>query len=573
MRRFAALLLLSIVAACSHSRPLQTERRAPTPALLEHQCNEAIGPARVLEPAPGVFMAVGYDLANIIYVKTAEGNVVIDTGMSPARAREAKAALDAKSPGPVKAVILTHSHIDHVGGVSVFAGEGTPVWATAAFRDHFLKQYALFQEAEMRRGAGQFGEHVPVELLPCSALGRRVDIEAARENGVRMPNRTFAGAATFSVGGMTFELYEAHGETHDQLFVWVPAIRALMAGDNYYHSFPNLYTIRGTSARPVDAWIASLDAMRALSPAAIVPSHTVPVTGEAAVAGQLTDYRDAVQWVRDETVRGANAGRSADALAAAIKLPAHLAGKPYLAEMYGQLDWSVRAIYDGNLGWFDERPEALYPADAVAREIALMGGAVKVEEEAKRALTAGETRWAVHLLAKLKTVAAGEEAARIGELLADALEQQAAATFNTNGRGYLYESAFRLRNGTPKPPFAKVGDELLREIPVGTFFKIMAIRLKPEAAGGVHESITVNMSDTQESYHVTVRRGVAEIRAGKPLPGTPAPVATLTTDSMTWKKLALKQSSPAGAVASGKLDIDGSTTGLLSFLGRFDTDL
>jgi alkyl sulfatase BDS1-like metallo-beta-lactamase superfamily hydrolase len=565
--------LVSLLAACSHARPLQTERLAPTPAVLDRQCNEAIGPARVLEPAPGVFMAIGYDTANVILVKTPEGNVIIDTGMSPARAREIKAALDAKAPGPVKAVILTHSHIDHVGGASVWAGDDTPIWGTDAFRDHLLKQYALFQQAEMRRGAGQFGEHVPVELLPCSALGRRADFDGARENGVRIPNRTFSGAATFSVGGVRFELYEAHGETHDQLFVWVPQLRALMPGDNYYHSFPNLYTIRGTSARPVDAWIASLDAMRALSPVAIVPSHTVPVVGEAVIAQQLTDYRDAIQWVRDETVRGANAGRSADALAAGIKLPAHLAGKPYLAEMYGQLDWSVRGIYGSNLGWFDERPEALYPADAAAKEIALMGGPAKVEAEAARALAAGDVRWAVFLLAKLTDTLTGDEAKRVGELLANALETEAAQTFNTNGRGYLYESAFRLRNGIPKSSMVKVDDALLREIPVAAFFKIMAIRLMPDKAGDVFESITVNMTDSKESYHVTVRRGVAEVVQGAPLPGTPAPVATLTTDSMTWKRLGLKQASPAGAIASGKLSIDGSTTGLLSFLGRFDTDL
>ena len=100
-----------------------------------------------------------------------------------------------------------------------------------------------------------------------------------------------------------FELVEAHGETHDQLFIWLPNQKAILPGDNYYQAFPNLYTIRGTTPRPVRAWIASLDEMRKLEPEYIVPSHTGPIIGKDEVAKQLTDYRDGITWVYVETIR------------------------------------------------------------------------------------------------------------------------------------------------------------------------------------------------------------------------------------------------------------------------------
>lgn len=403
--RRSILLALTIVTACALAalawlyvslRAPQSEvelvRLAPSSEEFESYCDEAIGEPRVEQYGDRIFVAIGYDLANAILVRSDEGGVLIDTGMSPTRADEMRRALEEASPGPITDIIYTHSHIDHVGGASAWLADQPTrprIWANAALEEHFFKQYGMFNEAETQRGSRQFGGHVPLEALPCSALGRRIDLESSLETGFRLPDSTFTGRTSFERGGLTFELVEAHGETHDQIFIYVPELDALFPGDNWYRTFPNLYTIRGTSPRSIDAWIASLDVMRRYDPALLIPSHTRRVEGRDEVRAVLTEYRDAIQWVRNETVRAANALTPVDVLAAEIALPAEIARVPELRPFYGQLDWSARAVFTNELGWFDGRPEALYPLAPAARAeryVAAMGGRDAVRQSAETAV-------------------------------------------------------------------------------------------------------------------------------------------------------------------------------------------
>ncbi len=545
-----------------------------SPERLVAHCDGAVGPPRVEKITDRVLLAIGHDLASTILVRTDVGHVIVDVGMSPARAAETRAALLAAAPGEVAAVIYTHSHIDHVGGASAWLSPGAEIWATDAFADHFIKQYGAFRRAETRRGAAQFGAHVAEDSLPCSALGRRADLEAALTTGVRFPTHTFSGAKDLEIGGVKFQLREAHGETHDQLFVFLPDEGVLLAGDNFYRAFPNLYTLRGTSPRPIDAWIASLDAMRLLEPAHLVPSHTAPISGRDEVRAALTRYRDAIQWVRDRVIQRANEGHAIDVIAAEVGLPPALAGAPELAELYGQVDWSARAIYGERLGWFDERPEALYPhppAERARRTLAAMGGREAVRARAREAVAAGDPRWAAELYALLrdddpKSMSAGTD---LAVELAVALEAIAGGVANTNGRGYLLETAHRLRHGEAPLTAPKVDPAVLDALPVAHFFAVMATRLDPELAADVLESARFHFTDTGERFVVTVRHGVAEVVAGDPLPGTPAPLASVTTTTGTWRRLATEQTTALAAVAAGELTVDGDALGFRRFTARF----
>lgn len=150
-----------LVLALGCSRPAPEPAPAVSPEDLQHHCDVHIGEPRVEQIADGVWVALGFDLANTTLIQTKAGNVVVDPGMSPARAEPVRDALLEVSPGPIAAVIYTHSHIDHVGGASAWVGEGTEIWATDALRPHFLEQYGMLVQSERRRGACQFGASVP----------------------------------------------------------------------------------------------------------------------------------------------------------------------------------------------------------------------------------------------------------------------------------------------------------------------------------------------------------------------------------------------------------------------------
>lgn len=530
---------------------------APDRVLAAH-C-DAMATPEVQEVSPGVFVALYYDLANTTVLQRPEGRIVIDPGMSPSRAREARAALDEVTSGPITHIVYTHSHIDHVGGASVWFEPGTEVWATRSFEAHFFEQYSELLPAEARRGVRQFGRDISLESLPCSALGRRVDLDAVTELGAILPTEVFDGQVTLVEG---VELVEAHGETHDQLFVWIEDGRVLLPGDNWYAAFPNLYTIRGTKPRPVDDWIDSLDAMRAKQPSVMIPSHTAPVRDPGAA---LTAYRDGIQWVRDAVMRGANEGVSVHVLAATIELPPHLQAEPALAELYGDIGWSVRAIYGSELGWFDEDSADLYPLSPVElrqRTVVAMGGGGEVLRMAREA---EDPRWALHLYGLIS----GPE-----DEVAERLEQVAAQTSNTNGRGWLLQSAHELRNGRQGIGRPELSEDFVERIPLEQLFSVMALRLDPEGALEVHESVRwVFLDDEVPDVTVTIRRGVAEVRWGPPLPGTPEPVAVVETSARTWRQVALDVRTPADAVAAGDLGIEGSVPALLGFLSHFERGL
>ena len=569
-------LLFLLLYACGTPQGQRIKEPLSIPDLLKTQC-ALIGVPRIEKISEHVWAAIGYDLANEILIHTPEGNVIIDPLMSPKRGEAAKRDLIASAPGgPVKAIIYTHSHIDHIGGTSLWMEDSPPIWATDSFIKHFYKQYQVFLPIENIRGRRQFGEHAILEDLPCNGIGRRTDIRASLEGaGIRLPTHTFSGSKTLNIGGVSITLIGAPGETDDQLIVWIPEDKTLIAADNFYWAFPNLYTIRGTSPRPVDQWIKSIDIMRRLRPEHLLPCHTVPIHGEQEIETALTNYRDAIQWVRDEVIRGANKGYDLDTIAENIKLPPHLAGLHYTKEFYGQVDWSAKGIYTSNLGWFDGRADKLYPMnakEAAQREIKLMGGPEKVMQLADVALQQDDIRWSIHLLAKLvdSGMATGNMKRVLDDRLAISYEKLASTLYNLNGRGYLLESAYELRHGMEKPTPVKLDGSLVAKVPLETIFSIMTSRLIPEKAMDVHETVHFVFPDENKRFIVTIRKGIAEVVEGEPLTGTPDPVAVLTTDAFTFRKMAMKMISPVTALTSRKIKVQGSWLGFLFWFARFN---
>lgn len=323
-----------------------------------------------------IYQATGF--GNSFMVVTDAGNVIIDTSLAPFAPRHKK-LLTAVSDAPVKYIILTHGHADHTGGVRLWRGPDTEVIAHADSVE-FAHYHHRLEGFYARRNAAQF-----------PALGARPIPESDTvENYGAAIDATilFEDAYAFELGGLTFELLHTPGETPDHLTVWIPELKAAFTGDNFYESFPNIYTLRGTKPRWALEYVESLEKVLELKPEMLIPSHGDAVHGNAAISDAVTRYRDAILYVHDATVKGMNEGKDVWTLMNEIALPEHLD----IGEGYGTIAWSVRGIYEGYAGWFDGNPAGMYPAPASAAYpdvVALAGGADAVVERAEALLGRG----------------------------------------------------------------------------------------------------------------------------------------------------------------------------------------
>jgi alkyl sulfatase BDS1-like metallo-beta-lactamase superfamily hydrolase len=376
---------------------------------------------KVIKVNEAINMVQGF--GNTFLLKTADGNVVIDTSI-PAHAQKHKPLLTAENKGPIKYIILTHGHGDHTGGVPLWKEPGTQIIAQ---KNHveFMHYQARLGPFYARRNAAQFGGNIAARAAGTGAGNYGAKIAATT---------LFDDKHDFTLGSVKFEIHGAPSETYDHLMVWVPNYKAVFTGDVYYESFPNLYTLRGTQPRWALDYIESLNAILALKPELVLPSHGLPIHGNQEITRRLTRYRDAIQYVHDEVVKGMNDGKDVYTLMQEIKLPTALD----IGESYGKLTWSIRGIYDGYAGWFDLNPATMYetPVSSVYPEmVKLAGGPDAVTALAARKVQAGDAIAALHLTDI--ALAADPSHAKALKTRLNALEILRSRCKNTNERGWL----------------------------------------------------------------------------------------------------------------------------------------
>ena len=374
---------------------------------------------KVININEAISMVEGF--GNTYLVKTSEGNVIIDTSIV-LHARKHKELLGAEVKGPIRYIILTHGHGDHTGGIPLWKEKGTEIIAQKNFAEfmHYQTRLAGFYG---RRNAAQFKVPVPAQREWAGNYGARIE-----------PTILFEDKYEFTLGGVKFEVFSTPGETYDHLTVWIPKYKAAFTGDNYYESFPNIYTLRGTQPRWALDYVNSLNKVLALKPDIVLPSHGRPIVGGEEAARRLTRSRDAIQYIHDEVVKGMNAGKDVYTLMKEIKLPSNLD----VGESYGKLIWLIRGIYEGYVGWFDLNPATMYelPASAVYADVVkLAGGAEAVARLAMERAEAGRAVEALHLSDIALAAEGGNRKALESRLRA--LETLRERCRNTNERGWL----------------------------------------------------------------------------------------------------------------------------------------
>ncbi len=524
---------------------------------------------RLKKIGSNIYVAIGYGLANSILIEGKDSVLIVDCMESMESGSAVKAAFDSVCAKPVRAIIYTHFHTDHTGGAAAFAKDGTVDVYAQELLPHYLDQTAaVVRDITEKRAYRMFGVFLDDSSLVNCGIGPKLQIAQDAEMDVLRPTVLFKDSLDVTVAGIHLKLFHAPGETPDQLFVWLPESKTLLCGDNLYKTFPNLYTIRGTPYRDINLWKNSLDKIRYLHPAVLIPSHTEPIAGEEIIFKTLTDYRDAIQFVHDQTVRGMNKGMTPDELAETVILPEHLQRSEWLKEFYGKTEWSVRSVFDGYMGFFDGNATTLLPLSNQQRAKnieRLAGGKENLFAQLENASKQKEFQWLLELTDYYLTLYPDDEKAIAHRV--DALVELGKAQSNPNARHYYLTCALELQ-GLKNEGLIKPTPELVRDIPLAAIFNGMAAHLNPEKSKDVHQRVLFDFTDSKAQWMVEVRNGVAEVQPF--IIGTPD--ITIHVKEKVWKELAAKIRKPVATYLSGEIKVDGGQIAFARFLGLFDLE-
>lgn len=397
-----------------------------------------------------LYVAVGYDVGNCSMIVGSEGVLIIDSLRSLDAAEELAADFRKITDKPVMGLIYTHAHVDHVGGASAFVGPDTKVIARSNHGEDMDVTSPVWP-AIGKRSALMFGSFLPEDVCyNRGAFGYAIP-NGRRDEGYVKPNLTFDDRLDINIGGLELEIYGTKGETDDHLFVWLPNEKIIVSGDNYYRAFPNLYTVRGTRYRDVEEWGNAAAKMATFPAEYLVPGHCTPVAGKAQVHQALTEYAEGILSIYQQTIDAINEGLTIDEVVEKVKLPEHLKGVYSLKEFYGHVEWSVRNIFVGKLGWFDGNPTSLFPLpplEKAQKMIDLAGSEKALWEKANKAFEAGEFQWCLELTDYLLRVLPTDTGYQM--LKMKALRAYADTMINANARNYMLVAASAMESDKVK---------------------------------------------------------------------------------------------------------------------------
>jgi alkyl sulfatase BDS1-like metallo-beta-lactamase superfamily hydrolase len=581
------LMTMPILGAAANdaaAQGLSTPRQYDVPPSINPDlaAHGAIFERRIHKVGDNVYSAVGWSACNSVMIEGGDGVIIVDTGDTATAAREVAAEFRKITDKPVRAVIYTCFHIDHIAGVKGFASAED----VAAGRVEIIAHDALLANVSTQGGriAPILGMRTAYNFAAILAeadtagmnLGTSAMPRKDREVTFIAPTKTFSTTLDLTIAGIELKLMHAPSESPDEIVVFLPKSGILLSSEVIpAQCFPSLQPLRGEAYRDPAQWYRSIDLLRRLGATAMVPAHGVPVRGAAEVEEVLRNYRDAIQFVHDQTVRQMNKGLVPDELARVIRLPPHLAAyKPWMQELFGTVSQSVRAVYQGYLGWFEGDPVALDPVERIERarrEVVLMGGRERVLAAADKAFADGDSQWAAELATRLVRIDQQDTAARA--LKAAAFRRLGYASSNAIWRSW-YLSGARELEGFDVAAFRRTAargglaaPDLLAALPARAFVDGLMTRLKAEDTFDVTMTVGFRFADIGEAYAVRLRRGVAEVEDRLP----DKTDLTLTLDKATLNAIRSGRLALRDAIASGAIKLtDGPPAAAERFFGYFE---
>lgn len=518
-----------------------------------------------------VYSAVGFGLANSILIEGKDGLIIVDTMESVENARMVLGEFKKISDKPVRAIIYTHNHVDHVLGTREMAGPGDlpEIYAHETLHSYVQRLVNKMLPVIGTRSMRMFGNYLDERGLVNAGIGPYLGINDRSTSGYLRPTQTFSDTKEITVAGIRLKLIHAPGETDDQIYVYLPDQNLLICADNFYNSFPNLYTIRGTLFRSFENWYKSIDLIREIRPEYLVPCHGKPLFGADEIYSALTDYRDAIQFIHDQGIRGMNQGMTPDELVEYVKLPENLQDSPYLKEFYGSVAWSLRSLFSGNLGWFSgdstdlnplsRKKKALLAVKLAGNEKTLFSHAVDFYEQQNYQEALELTGHLLYL---------NPENPEIRKLRVDTLMALGAREENANARHYYLTEAAEIRDEFVARERVKIGLEQLSQMPVEGFFAMLAVNLDPVASADMKKTVGIVFADLGKQYAIYLRNGVAEIQC-RPAEN---PDILAVTDSVSFKAMLAGLKSPVTTLAGFSYE-KGNAISMGLFLKLFEPPL
>ncbi|MNQ27249.1 Metallo-beta-lactamase superfamily protein [compost metagenome] len=534
----------------------------------------------LFEVTEGIYQIRNLDLSNMTIIEGKEGVTVVDPLVS---AETAKVGMELyfkqRGKKPVVAVIYTHSHVDHYGGVrgvvdeaDVKAGK-VKIYAPAGFMESAVAENIMAGNVMSRRASYMYGN-----LLKPDAKG---------QVGAGLGTTTSAGTVTLIaptdyvtktgekrvIDGLTYDFMMAPGSEAPAEMLWfIEEKKVIQTAEDVTHTLHNTYSLRGAKIREPLPWSKYLNQALTLwgdKAEIIMAQHHWPTWGNENVKQLIKSQRDLYRYINDQTLRMANEGYTRDEIAAKFTLPPSLANTWANRGYYGSLSHNVKATYVLYLGWFDGNPatlDELPPVEAAKKYVDYMGGADNILKKAQEDFAQGHYRWVAQVVSKVVFADPDNKAAR--DLEADALEQLGYQAESGPWRNFYLTGAQELRNGVVKLPTPNTASpDTVRAMTPEMFFDYLALHINGEKAASAKSVLNIDLGAQGGKYKLELENGVLNHTADAEAKDADATV-TLSRD--TLNKIILKEETLQQAQDKGEVKISGKPEKLHELLGYMD---
>ena len=547
------------------------------PSLWRHaQLNAHIGLFKVTE---GVYQLRGFDIANMTIIEGKTGWILVDPLTAPETSSAALAfARQHLGNKPVSAVVLTHAHADHFGGVlgvvtpKEVAERKIPIVAPVGFMEEATSENIMVGTAMARRSIYQFGRDLPRNAKGNVDTGLGKDV-AYGSIGIIAPNLLIEKPVQpTTLDGVNFVFYNVPGaECPAEMTFSIPDKKLYDGAENMSQQMHNLLPVRGAKVRDALRWSNYMDEALAQTRDAeiYIASHNWPVWGNANIQKLITLHRDVYKYIHDQTVRLINAGHTPREIADLVKLPRSLSESFGARGYYGDLRHNAKAVYQFYLGAYDGNPanlDPLPPQAAAVKYLELIGGSDKATAAAQTAFDKGDYRWAAELLNQAVFGDPKNTAAK--ELLAKTYDQMGYMSEAATWRNSYLTAAQELRNGPPTKGVTKASlMQMLLQTPIERFLEAMAAGLNGPDAEGKNLKINLVLTDLKESYVLWIENAVLHFKKAPPANDANA---TLTLTKDIFVRMIAGTAGIKDTLLSDDLKIGGSTVDLVRFFGLIE---